>query len=225
MTAYEILMGACGWDYPQWQDEFYPEDLPPEWRLAYYANEFPVVLIPQSYWSAEPQTISQWSEETDERPLFIAEMPTPDVLESQGCSAAQWFEKLSPLRERLLGVCCQAVSEAALNAALDVIPVQVPVCVQRGAGATDPQYRPKGAAAQRELGCCWNGSGNADCMHHGPLAIARVDSQQMHPRELREVVESCRRAAHANRVVVLLADGDPPRLETLRNAELIAQLI
>ncbi|MBF0256652.1 MAG: hypothetical protein HQL47_09395, partial [Gammaproteobacteria bacterium] len=40
-----VLLIAEGWDYPQWQ-AFYPEDLPPEWRLAFYGNVFRGVLLP-----------------------------------------------------------------------------------------------------------------------------------------------------------------------------------
>ena len=32
---------------PEWREEYYPEDLPPEWLLVYLANEFPCVLLDQ----------------------------------------------------------------------------------------------------------------------------------------------------------------------------------
>ena len=33
-------------------DGFFPEDLPPEWRLTYYANQFGAVLVPPDAWPA-----------------------------------------------------------------------------------------------------------------------------------------------------------------------------
>ena len=45
LTSQRILIGASGWLHSGWQEQFYPEDLPQDWQLAYYGNEFPVVLI------------------------------------------------------------------------------------------------------------------------------------------------------------------------------------
>lgn len=39
-----------GWEGGAWINDFYPADLPPEWRLAYFANEFPAVLVPAERW-------------------------------------------------------------------------------------------------------------------------------------------------------------------------------
>lgn len=39
-----------GWEGGAWISDFYPADLPPEWRLAYFANEFPAVLVPAERW-------------------------------------------------------------------------------------------------------------------------------------------------------------------------------
>ncbi len=41
--AFHVL--AVGWDHPAWQGSFYPDDLPADWRLTYYANEVPGVLL------------------------------------------------------------------------------------------------------------------------------------------------------------------------------------
>jgi len=43
-----IHVGACNWQHNAWSGSFYPEDLPEEWRLTYYANEFHTVLVPVS---------------------------------------------------------------------------------------------------------------------------------------------------------------------------------
>ncbi|MDZ7750816.1 MAG: hypothetical protein U5S82_03975 [Gammaproteobacteria bacterium] len=41
-----IVVGSIGWDHDHWAGSFYPPDLPREWRLGYYANEFRAVLVP-----------------------------------------------------------------------------------------------------------------------------------------------------------------------------------
>lgn len=45
-----INLGAYGWLHPHWLNTFYPEDLPEDWRLGYYSNEFSTVLVPARYW-------------------------------------------------------------------------------------------------------------------------------------------------------------------------------
>ena len=45
-----INVGAYGWLHPHWINSFYPEDLPLDWRLGYYSNEFNTVLVPSFYW-------------------------------------------------------------------------------------------------------------------------------------------------------------------------------
>jgi len=41
----EVLIGAASWEEDEWLASFYPEDLPAEWRMAYYANEFSTTVI------------------------------------------------------------------------------------------------------------------------------------------------------------------------------------
>jgi len=61
-----LRVGACDWEHSQWQGSFYPEDLPSEWRLSYYANEFSAVLVPEAKWQAEDVDFEQWAEDVPE---------------------------------------------------------------------------------------------------------------------------------------------------------------
>jgi hypothetical protein len=38
-NAERLHVGVVGWCRPAWCQAYYPEDLPPEWRLAYLAND------------------------------------------------------------------------------------------------------------------------------------------------------------------------------------------
>ena len=41
----------------------FTEDLPQDWRLSYYANEFTGVLVPEPVWrAADPSIIGGWLE-------------------------------------------------------------------------------------------------------------------------------------------------------------------
>ena len=58
-----IRVGACGWDLPHWENSFYPDDLPRDWRLSYYANEFSAVFVPAHVWQAEQVNLGDWGDE------------------------------------------------------------------------------------------------------------------------------------------------------------------
>lgn len=67
MSELNIQLGAYGWMHAQWNDVFYPEDLPLDWQLSYYSNEFNTVLVPASYWAKERGVNNQKSgQKTDQ---------------------------------------------------------------------------------------------------------------------------------------------------------------
>lgn len=45
MSAVHLDIVTGGWELPGWEREFYPADLPADWRLTYFANEFPAVML------------------------------------------------------------------------------------------------------------------------------------------------------------------------------------
>jgi len=62
-----IVIGAYGWQHKQWQGQFYPDDIPLDWCLSYYANEFDTLLVPFKIWSeSELEEIQSWIEEVPE---------------------------------------------------------------------------------------------------------------------------------------------------------------
>ncbi|TVO77056.1 DUF72 domain-containing protein [Sedimenticola selenatireducens] len=67
-----IKMGSFGWDHKDWQGPFYPDDLPADWRLSYYANEFSVVLVPFSVWTADE--CATWHDDVPESFRFVLDI-------------------------------------------------------------------------------------------------------------------------------------------------------
>ena len=65
-----------GWDLPGWAGSFYPPDLPSEWRLSYFANEFPAVLVPAGSWvRATAEQLGEWAEDAPTDFRFYLELP------------------------------------------------------------------------------------------------------------------------------------------------------
>ena len=63
-----IRVGACDWDHAHWQESFYPDDLPEDWRLTYYANEFSCVLVPEDKW--QDADLEEWEDSVPDGFLF-----------------------------------------------------------------------------------------------------------------------------------------------------------
>lgn len=56
-------VGSYGWDHPHWQGSFFPDDLPEDWRLSYYANEVSSVLVPENKWNVPDADLKQWADD------------------------------------------------------------------------------------------------------------------------------------------------------------------
>ena len=70
----EVEVAAYGWLGTDWASA-YPEDLPEEWRLEYYANCYRAVIVPYRDWeSQEEETLRVWLEETPAEHAFYWEV-------------------------------------------------------------------------------------------------------------------------------------------------------
>lgn len=79
--TYSCYLGAQGWAHAHWQDRFYPNDLPPDWQLAYYNNFFGCVYLSHAEWSATP--IETWRARLDDmQPRFRLLLETPAALDT-----------------------------------------------------------------------------------------------------------------------------------------------
>lgn len=73
--TYACYRGTVGWQHAEWLNTFYPDDLPSEWQLTYYATAFSCVYLPAPAWSnAATQMIAQWRDDTPERFRFLLEV-------------------------------------------------------------------------------------------------------------------------------------------------------
>ncbi len=52
----ELYIAAYGLNHPQWLGVYYPEGMPEEWRLDFYANRFRALLLPEG---EEPEGLEE----------------------------------------------------------------------------------------------------------------------------------------------------------------------
>lgn len=69
------MLGSVGWERADWVGAYYPADLPPDWRLAYYANDAGCVLLPSEVWLAAGAAAREALDEAPEELTFFLLLP------------------------------------------------------------------------------------------------------------------------------------------------------
>jgi hypothetical protein len=64
-----------GFENPLWNEQYYPEDCPVEWRLAYFMNDFRAVYLRCADWYEPEEQIAEIAAELDDRFELILEWP------------------------------------------------------------------------------------------------------------------------------------------------------
>ncbi len=73
-----VVVGSLDWDHDAWAGSFYPQDLPREWRLGYYANEFRAVLVPgRRFAQADVAQVESWRADVPSGFAFWVEVAPP----------------------------------------------------------------------------------------------------------------------------------------------------
>jgi uncharacterized protein YecE (DUF72 family) len=76
MSDYRVYLGAVGWAHPEWEGNFYPEDLPEEWQLPFYNTQFRCVYLPYELWrKASDEEVAAWLYETQDGFRFVLQLP------------------------------------------------------------------------------------------------------------------------------------------------------
>ncbi len=172
-------IAAYGWQHRGWSGSYYPDDLPEEWRLAFYANEFRAVVVPESTWrDADADRIAAWAGETGAGFRFLLEAA------ASGDEPGRAGELLG---DRFGGVLLRADGDLT---GVPVVRWPEPGAVTAGNGL---------------VAACW--AGGAD------------------PRGLRAALESLIPGMRAGDSGLLIVTGEPPAIEAMRAAEVIAGLL
>lgn len=97
-----LQIGIYGWQRADLDGQFYPEDLPSDWRLDYYSNAFRVVLVPQLEWMV-------WDEDDLEAIMEAVEAPFYFYFAVEPAFTAEVLSQLSKVVETLKTQACGIV--------------------------------------------------------------------------------------------------------------------
>ncbi|MFK5913260.1 MAG: hypothetical protein QM484_02720 [Woeseiaceae bacterium] len=219
VETHRILIGSCGWKHPEWLDSFYSDDLPDDWQLGFYSNEFPVVYVETEDWLHSD--VLQWTEDVSDSFRFILEISSNILLNDK--LFAEAINKAKSLEDLCLGFVIQVednIEISHLEKKITLAQEVAPVCVDSMDDFLSKWF------IEKQLSTVWDGvSELGETLALGQLAVTRISGQDFDMPKLRYVIEGCLSASDESRISVLFIDGKPPSLELLRNADIILNLL
>ena len=231
VETHRVLIGACGWKHPSWLNDFYSDDLPEDWQLGFYSNEFPVVYVPSTDW-LDADDFDDWVEDVADSFRFILEIPSSVLTDNDTFSSV--LTKIKSLSEHCLGVVLlldQSTPDDAqlLNDALMQLQGLTSVCVESKELNLSAEIQ--SILLKQNVSATWDGqfkegdSAESLGLMRGDLSISHVSSENLDMPTLRKVLEICLESSNEEHTSVLCIDGEPPSLEIIRNADILLNLL
>lgn len=229
---YRILMGTTSWRHGEWANEvFYPEDLPEDWYLSFYSNEFPVVLVTNDLWQNEAD-ITQLLEEVEEQAtegfkiVFECDWSTADNIESR-------VEKLESIKEWVGGILIRAKRDdfdlPEFRQQVASLKSRFQICIELNNGNTQGKNEiVKNFCDEHSISVCWNGEGDPIVPNDSTFWISRCDSDQDKKttiQQLKTVIAEMLKRETQSREHIIFIDGSPPNVEVVRNAMIMIDLM
>ncbi len=225
LSEHIILIGAYGWQSPQWDGEFYPDDLPIEWKIGYYGNEFQIVVVPNEYWSSSPDQFQEWLDESDDALRFICEWPATGAINGDYEQAKQGITLLGERVAAVLVPITQMPTEPEWQfingiAQDQLISFHINSEVRADFLATLDTRLP-----ELDFGICWNGDqASQDDVKCGQMGICLL-TKDREPKDLRRLLETMIATSDSDRSLALIVGGAPPDMKLLTNAGIILDLL
>jgi len=228
-TQHEIIVSARGWSHSSWHGTFYPDDLPEDWRLSYYSNEFSAVVVPAAEWvGLDTVEIERWTEDVSEEFLFYLEIEdsltdweqTAEIIKSLGSQLGGFL-----LRPMEVGADLAIIS-SNIAAASQLAPVSVLL-----PDGVEPNAAGKKLLKQYGVQCSWNvGEGKPDWMDsdYDPqlVVVSVAGNKNFTARQWRETIESSmNKRVEKHQTVLMVIDSEKPKINDLRTAMMIGEMM
>ncbi len=224
--SHRLQIGSVEWRHPQWSEVFYPDGLPADWRVGYYGNEFPVVLVPASAWAdATAIDLSEWSENSPKDFHFIVEVPT-DVSQSlpySGNSFQAFLEGLTVLQGQIAALLIPCPAEE-VETVLQHSRCDYPRILDTGHDTVNCSLYAQ-ICFDAGVGFCWHGQGECIDFAAGLPALIRVSCRDYGLKALRRLLEVILGRTASSAAVYLIFEGEPPQVEVMQNAKTLVELL
>lgn len=228
-SSLEIRTGTCGWNHDAWAGAFYPDDLPDDWRLSYYSNEFDTVLVPvNGFDSVTSQEVEQWYEDTRDDFLFFIKLP--DSVNLCDPELSSLLDRIGLLGARLGGILLPAgltreqenqVARMEIQCALymELEQQNLPDYVETA--LSDSSADRCHAYALHQPSSIVGASSAALSL----FIVEKTGEQPYDLRKLRTLVEGIMAGVTDDNRVTILLGGHPSVTEDVRNIRIMADLM
>jgi hypothetical protein len=201
--------------------EFYPEDLPDDWRFCYYSNEIRSVLVPfGDIFSADPQ---QWREDCDDAFRFIFECPIDDSANANNAGDLQQLMRhIQPVVDRTAAILISVSDDCECSVSdlrrLLEVASSVPLCVDLSGIKNKDQWLI--ALKQLEIGQVWH----SPCVPLLPIKGFQVSLvEDVELPTLRKILESL--STHAQSGAAVFFTNTQKALNMARQARIMAEIM
>lgn len=131
-VSHMVFVGTSGWHYKHWKGPFYPNGLPPDRWLSFYAEQFETVELNTTFYRLPPvASPGQWKKNTPRDFCFAAKgsrfLTHMKKLRDAEAGVEKFFERIEGLGKKLGPIVFQLppqwpVDEARLESFLEVLP-------------------------------------------------------------------------------------------------------
>lgn len=220
---YDLLIGTRDWQNTDWAREFYPDNLPEDWRFCFYSNQFRTVLVPGTVWgSISEDEINTWIEDSDDEFKIVCELPktlseTISISELEKLFQ-EFLIKTKPLENQIVACFWEPgadqINDAEfLDDAAKIISKSLPASIL----VTDNLISENSKAS-----CCWVVSDTEAPEHKGEFLVTLCDEKDL--KKVRIVIEKLQNWMGDTRQAALIFEGENA-LEQARQARMIAEML
>ena len=194
----DIVVGSRGWLHSTWSQSYYPDDIPDEWRMGFYGNEFNTLLVKWEEWGKRLD--SEWLEQLedlDEDFHLYLELPGEVQALPQG---------LTEVGAQLVGLVCVDGDADAWQAKLGDMGLPYLARVSK----PDLPFQ------------CYAKQGGDD------ICLALFDTTEHKIEDLlgmREIIEQALPLVESNEQLDFILVDKEPAIESMRNTATIAELL
>lgn len=223
---YELLIGTRDWQNTTWAKNFYPDNLPEDWRFCFYSNQFRTVLVPGTVWDTiSNDELETWVEDSDKDFKLVCELPAAF---SETLSIAdikklllEFEKKTSLLGSQIVSYFWQPSAKQFQEAgfvqqALEIISASIPVSVVTGS------KHKAGIEAVDAASICWSVADTETPEYQGRFLVAFCQEDDL--KRIRSVIENLQEWMGESRQAALIFEGDNALVQA-QQARMIAEML
>ena len=215
------MIGSLGWQHPVLVEQFYPVDLPEDWQLVFYGNEFPVVMISAQVCAALSDTaLSSWEENSSDEFRFILEVAGSVAVDRLQFSS--FLQMITPLQGKIAALVLSC-EESNLERILSATQCQYPRIVDMG--DEPPGERTVSLCVNEGVGIVTHAGGDIYPISSTIPVLLRIPDAGSDLKTMRRILEQCLKQTSNQQPVYLIFIAQPPPVEFMEQAKTLLELL